>query len=188
MFIKLGDFESWRQYGVAGNPKNRSYVKMNFFDKYFKKWIFSTVFLCVFFAYENDGFCCQADTLMIVFSANTNGQLLDCGCDSGVAGGLPRCFTVIKNLRQKYENILLIDGGDFFGTTDRQLQNVTLVDAYNGFNYDVIAIGDQEYWNGIDLFKKKLLNRNLPILLSNLAEPHVAEIKSGMMIKKKQNN
>ena len=160
-------------------------IKMNFLNQYFKMPIFLGAFLCVCFVCENDGFCFQSDTLMIVFSANTNGQLLDCGCDSGVAGGLPRRFTEIKKLRQKYEDLLLIDGGDFFGTTDRQLQNVTLIDAYQRFNYDVIAIGDQEYWNGIDLFTKKLLNRNLPILLSNLAETYVPEIKSGMLIKKK---
>lgn len=110
----------------------------------------------------------EADTLLIAFTANNNGQLLDCGCTAGVAGGLPRRLTAVKRLREKYRNVLLVDGGDFLGTVDRQLQNYTVIQAYQKFGYDAVALGDQEFWNGEAFFAKMVLNSRLPVLVSNL--------------------
>ncbi|HDL19235.1 MAG TPA: hypothetical protein ENH29_09285 [Bacteroidetes bacterium] len=106
--------------------------------------------------------------MLIVFTANNNGQLLDCGCSVGVAGGLPRRLTAVKRLREKFKNMLLIDGGAFLGTADRQLQNYTVIQAYQKFGYDAVTLGDQEFWNGEAFFAKKVLTGNLPVLCSNL--------------------
>ncbi len=50
----------------------------------------------------------KSEKLLIVFTANNNGQLLDCGCSTEYPGGLPRRLTAINNLRKEYGEILLL--------------------------------------------------------------------------------
>ncbi len=109
-----------------------------------------------------------ADTLWIAFTANTNGQLLDCGCPGDAAGGLPRRATVIKRLRKAHPGLILLDGGDCLGTVPRQLQNATVLEAYKMLPYSAVALGEQEFWNGLAFFQREVLGAGLPLLCTNL--------------------
>lgn len=107
------------------------------------------------------------DTLLVVFTANTSGQLLDCGCEETAAGGLPRRLAFLRQLQKESSWILLLDGGDLLGTVDRQWQNALVLESYDRMEYDAIQIGDQEFWNGIAFFEKKVVGTDLPLLFSN---------------------
>jgi len=148
-----------------------------------KKYLLLGLVLSIFIFGENA--CGKSlDTLLVVFSANTNGQLLDCGCAAEVAGGLPRRLTVINQLRQQYGDILLVDGGDYFATTNRQLQNSKVLESYKMMNYDAIALGDQEFWNGLDIFEEKIVKSDLPILSTNFHNNYGTKIKPVLSLKK----
>lgn len=106
----------------------------------------------------------KMDTVLVAFTANNNGQLLDCGCDVEVPGGLPRRQTALKALRREYGDLLLLDGGDLFSPTKILLQNEFVLGAYDSMGYQAIAIGDQELWAGEDSFLKLISESRIPFL------------------------
>lgn len=117
----------------------------------------------------------QTGKLLIVFTANNNGQLLDCGCDVDSPGGLPRRLTAIKQLKGEYGELLLLEGGDFLASTDLEKQNKFVLGAYEKIKYDAIAFGEQEFWNGRDFFRKEVLGSKLLFLNSNISRDNLVK-------------
>ena len=144
---------------------------------------FLTTFL-IFVIPGNRVVSVESERLLIVFTANNNGQLLDCGCNTEYPGGLPRRLTAINNLRKEYGEILLLEGGDFLGTTDVVLKNKFVMDAYDLFKYDGIAFGEQEFWNEVPFFENEILGRKQSFVCTNINSSNVKDQTKGRIIRK----
>ncbi len=77
------------------------------------------------------------------------------------------------------------EGGDFLGTTDVVLQNKFVMDAYDLFKYDGIALGEQEFWNEDSFFEKEILGRKQSFVCTNI-DSNVKDQTKGRIIRKIQ--
>ncbi|KAK3097870.1 hypothetical protein FSP39_014021 [Pinctada imbricata] len=85
-------------------------------------------------------------------------------------GGAARQKTIIKQLRQRYPDSLLLDAGDQFQGTlwfshyGGQISSVFM----NDLNYDAMALGNHEFDRGIDGLLQFLRNASFTILSCNI--------------------
>jgi 5'-nucleotidase len=84
-------------------------------------------------------------------------------------GGVARRSAIIKKIRQKEENVLLLDAGDIF-------QGTPYFNLYGGepelrlmsmMGYDAATIGNHDFDNGIEGLAKRLHDMNFPFLNVN---------------------
>jgi len=108
----------------------------------------------------------NAEELTIVYTNSLNGQFDSCKCKKNPHGGLVKRATVLKELRKKYSQVILLESGDFFHYEKDMLLSRYLVRAYKKLNYDAITPGDQELSVGVENFIK--YKRALPLICNNL--------------------
>ncbi len=113
--------------------------------------------------------------ITIIFTANLNAALDDCGCSDSTVGGLNRVKTVIDSLRHQFPHAVLVDGGDFLSSYPDSNLNHTVVNIISRFDYDVMALGDQELVEGISFFKKNIVP--LPVFAHNFQKPLMPPLK-----------
>lgn len=84
-------------------------------------------------------------------------------------GGYARRLGVIKEIRKKEPNVLLVDAGDFSqGTPYYNFFSGRLeVKGYNLMQYDATALGNHEFDNGMDSLAMLLALKNFPVVVSN---------------------
>ncbi|MDQ7950128.1 MAG: metallophosphatase [Pedobacter sp.] len=84
-------------------------------------------------------------------------------------GGTARRAALISTIRSKEENVLLLDAGDIF-------QGTPYFNKYGGelelklmslMKYDAATMGNHDFDNGVEGFKKQLHHANFPILCAN---------------------
>lgn len=84
-------------------------------------------------------------------------------------GGMARRAKLINDLRQQNQNILLLDAGDVF-------QGTAYFNFYGGelefklmslMKYDACTMGNHDFDNGLEGFKKQLPHAKFPFLCSN---------------------
>ncbi|MGF7079684.1 bifunctional metallophosphatase/5'-nucleotidase [Mucilaginibacter sp. UYCu711] len=93
---------------------------------------------------------------------------MDGGRNQGM-GGVARRAALIKNIRAKESNLLLLDAGDIFqGTPYFNLFGGEVeMKLMSDMAYDAATMGNHDFDNGIEGFYKQLPNANFPILISN---------------------
>lgn len=86
------------------------------------------------------------------------------------AGGLAARFTLVNQIRSKYENVLLLDAGDI--NTGRPESNFFKAEpdikGYNLIGYDAMALGNHEFDNSLDILKKQMELAKFPFLSANV--------------------
>ena len=84
-------------------------------------------------------------------------------------GGVARRAGLIKKIRAKQNNLLLLDAGDIFqGTPYFNLFGGELeIRLMSDMQYDASTMGNHDFDNGIEGFYKQLPNANFPILMAN---------------------
>jgi len=141
--------------------------------------IFSIIYSLFFiFSFTNSVF---AKEITILFTGETHAMLYPCNCLKEPDGGVARRATLIKQLRQKNPDTLVLDSGGFFagGLQDEYTQNVSLdmqrtlvnLKAMELMKYDAVAIGDDEFNFGRDFLEENIRKTNLAFLSSNISEP-----------------
>ena len=84
-------------------------------------------------------------------------------------GGIAQRATIIKEIRKKEDNVLLLDAGDIF-------QGTPYFNFYGGelefklmseMKYDAATLGNHDFDNGLDGLKKQLPHSEFPFLISN---------------------
>lgn len=84
-------------------------------------------------------------------------------------GGMARKASLIRDIREQEDNLLLLDAGDIF-------QGTPYFNFYHGelemklmseMNYDAATMGNHDFDAGIDGFEKQLVHSNFPIIISN---------------------
>ena len=96
--------------------------------------IFASIFL-IFFEQTS---LSQTKELTIVYTANSNGKLIECNCPGDPYGGLSERVTLIHKLRKKEKPFLLVDSGNMvslFG--DYDLKASCVIRMMNLMKYDV---------------------------------------------------
>ncbi len=127
-------------------------------------YVFLTVFLLLIFSPKPS--LADNTAFTIIFTANLNGALDDCGCSDSTVGGFNRLKTILDSLRQQYPNAIVLDGGDFFSSYSQPRLNETVLRIMRRMGYDGIAVGDQELVEGTSIFQS--LVRQLPLRIHNL--------------------
>jgi hypothetical protein len=109
-----------------------------------------------------------AESVVIVYSGNTLGELKPCGCAKEEdQGGIERRMSFLKNLLVKEKNILLVDTGDNFKEPSRQgkIKAEFLAKSMAKMQYDAITLGDHDLVYGNEFLNKL---QSLPWVVSNL--------------------
>jgi 2',3'-cyclic-nucleotide 2'-phosphodiesterase (5'-nucleotidase family) len=104
-------------------------------------------------------------TLKIIYSASLNGNLDGCDCKDHPTGGLVKRAAWLRTLEHG-EQTLLVDGGDLLDPyPDRDLATA-IFDTYLELGYTAIAVGDQEFANGVESLLE--YRERYPLMAHNL--------------------
>lgn len=87
----------------------------------------------------------------------------------GGEGGAARQASVVKDIRYEVEHTLLVDAGDrFTGTLFHQFHaGRDNIKVMNALGYDVMALGNHEFDNGIGALERFVNGVNFPVLSAN---------------------
>ena len=108
--------------------------------------------------------------LTIAFSNDMQGEVRSCGCASNDFGGLGRRATFLESVRDSTSNLLLVEGGGFFGTNlnyGREKADLTLK-SMQLMGYDGVVIGEEELGFGVEYIVRRTREIGLPVIVANL--------------------
>lgn len=146
-------------------------------SKNFKFFIlfFSVVCYSLFFGIINDA---MAKEITILFTGDTHSMLYPCHCPLEPDGGVARRATLVKEMRRKYRQALLLDAGAFFagGVLDEYTQNSlldkerTLINlrAMELMKYDAVAVSPYEFNFGKEFLSENIKKSGIVFLSANL--------------------
>lgn len=113
-------------------------------------------------------------SVTLLYTADIHGHLDRTLTDSSSkpAGGLLRCASLVRAIRQEENNVLLIDGGDLFqGTAASFLtRGDVVIDAVNALDYDALVVGNHEFDWGVTNLLRLYARTQIPILAANIAD------------------
>lgn len=119
-----------------------------------------------------------AQKITVLYTGQTHAMLYPCSCPIQQDGGIARRAALVKELRKKDPQLLLLDCGNFTagGLMDEYTQSVqldtqrTLVNykAMEFMRYDAVAVGSEEFNFGKDFFLKNARRSGPAYLSANL--------------------
>jgi hypothetical protein len=149
--------------------------------------ILNCIFAVLIFSFA---LACYAKEITIIYTGETHAMLYPCSCPIEPDGGIARRATLIKEIRAKDPNAILLDSGSFFagGPMDEYTQNTQAdmertrvnLKAMELTKYDALAIGDDEFNFGRKFFQENICKTNLNFLSCNISDPN-AQAKSGLI-------
>ncbi len=117
------------------------------------------------------GGCSQKEEILtIAFSNDMTGEIRSCGCTSKDFGGLGRRATFLRNTRKTSGQLVLFEGGDFFGTKvnyGEEKAGLTLRSMVF-MKYDGIVIGEKDLSLGVDYLVEQVAALRIPVVVANL--------------------
>ncbi len=140
-------------------------------------------------AYATTNFAAKPQlTLTILHTNDLHAHDEEFVVDGKTVGGFDRIGYLIKSLREKSPNTLVIDAGDIFqGTPFYKLyQGATEVEFLNQAGYDIYTIGNHEFDNGPDNLAKQLAKAKFAVINANLdttANPALGKVIKPSVIK-----
>lgn len=111
----------------------------------------------------------QEYKITLLHSNSSNGILENCLCPEHPLGAMEKRSALIKKIRETNEHVLLLDSGDLLSAVGNSIKDSLALIAINLMEYDAIAIGDQEFSNGVDFFRRVVSNGKIPFVSSNVA-------------------
>lgn len=123
----------------------------------------------------------RAKEFNILYTGGTHAMLYPCNCPLEPDGGVARRATLIKELRKKNPNTLILDSGDFFagGLQDEYTQNSELdmrrsaieLEAMGIMGYDAVGVASEEFNFTRDFLEKSIKESRFPFLSANIKSP-----------------
>ena len=120
-----------------------------------------------------------ASEVVILYTGETHAMLYPCGCPKEPDGGIARRVGLIRQLKKKFPNALLLDAGGFFagGVMDEYSQNAELDKRRSLLNlaamglagYDAAAISADEFNFGGEFLRRNLASTKINFLSASLA-------------------
>jgi len=136
-------------------------------------FVFSFLFACDLWAKE----------AVVLYTGQTHAMLYPCSCPVQQDGGIKRRATLVKSLRKKYPQALLVDCGSFTsgGLLDEYTQNTRLdmlraetnFQALEIMGYDAVAVSPDEFNFGKEFFLKHARKSNPAFVSANLETDQV---------------
>lgn len=128
----------------------------------------------VFLVLTGFSLCQESDTLYILHTNNTNGEIENCYCPDHPLGSIEKRTRFIDDFRKKYPNTIVVDAGDMWGVTARLPEKDHVVTkSYGLMKYDAILPGDQELTR-LDRFNEQTISElNSTLVISNLLYPKI---------------
>ena len=111
----------------------------------------------------------QEFKITLLHSNRSNGILENCDCPEHPLGALEKRLALIKEIRESKEHVLLLDSGDLLSAVGNSIKDSLALIAINLMDYDAITIGDQEFSNSVDFFRRVVNNGKIPFVSSNVA-------------------
>lgn len=111
------------------------------------------------------------DTLVVLYTANTNGNLRACDCGETPLGGLAIRKMLMDSIRAGTAHVVAVDAGDVieqFGFR-REQDSVALL-LYEKMGYDAVNLGDNEFAHGKGFFDHRIRSASISWIGSNLAD------------------
>jgi len=138
----------------------------------------------------------SAEEVTVVYSGQTHAMLYPCSCPLRQDGGIERRATLVKQLRRKYPELLLLDCGSFTagGQLDEYTQNIQLDMQRSEINYralglmqyDAVGIGPDEFNFGKSFFLNNAKKTKPAYLSVNLdtdrVVPYIIKDSGGVKI------
>lgn len=108
--------------------------------------------------------------ITIAYSNDLWGEIRSCGCAAKDLGGLGRRATFLKALQDTTGDVLVIDAGDFFGSSinygvekaDVTMRSMALM-GYHG-----VGLGEDEFGFGPEYIQRRAREVGLPVVVANL--------------------
>jgi len=137
-----------------------------------------------------------AGEVVILYTGQTHAMLYPCSCPKEPDGGIARRVGLIRQLKKKFPNALLLDAGEFFagGVMDEYSQNAELDKRRSLLNlaamglagYDAAAISGDEFNFGGDFLRKNIASTKINFLSANLAiegfRPYLIKDAGGLLV------
>lgn len=140
------------------------------------------VFLIFFLASINWAIARQADgfhsvdeadpahsQIQILYFANLNGNLENCGCGDPPLGGMDNLAYWLTVFRQKDLKSIVVAGGDILNSYPDKDLNSAILQSLGKIHPDIYAPGEQELLDGSAYFIAELSKNNLCLLGTNYA-------------------
>jgi len=114
----------------------------------------------------------SAPIIHVLFTGEENGYLEPCGCSELQLGGFQKRHTLIKHLRGKDENWILLSLGDLPGKVGRQdeIKMETALEALGRMGYVAHNIGEKDLNMGTDLLGYLSQISNIDFISSNIVD------------------
>lgn len=90
-------------------------------------------------------FCIE--NITVIYTNSANGYLESCDCPDLPYGGLVRRVAVIKEIKKKVNNLIVVDSGDLLPAEEDLLTSEYCLRIIQYCSYDGVNIGDQEILN-----------------------------------------
>jgi len=90
----------------------------------------------------------QERQFTIFYTSSLNGNLDGCVCKGAPKAGLVKRAFYLRRERD-VDNSLLVDTGDIFNVYEDRLLAREILEVYRELDYDAVAVGDQEFANGV---------------------------------------
>jgi 2',3'-cyclic-nucleotide 2'-phosphodiesterase (5'-nucleotidase family) len=110
----------------------------------------------------------QAESVVIVYTHNTNGVLENCNCPVRSYGAIEKRAVIIDSVRRAEKNVLLVDAGDILDISQSTLLHNYIIRAYSYMQYDYWTAGDQDFIEGPDFFIQKMYKPVGQLLATNI--------------------
>ncbi len=108
--------------------------------------------------------------LELLYTASAGGQIRSCNCTKFRFGGYGREMTLLKSIRAKSPDVVLVEGGDVCGDTGFQaeLKAKVAAKALGLLKYDLIVPGEAELGVRGVRYLDKLKSLKAPLVCANL--------------------
>ncbi len=140
----------------------------------------------------------EAKELTVFFTGETHAMLYQCNCPLEPDGGIARRATLLKQLRQKYPQALLVDAGASFagGAFDEHSVNADLdetrtrvqLTAMRLMGYDAANVTEEEFSFGTEFFSARAREADFTFVscnikgLSEAVKPFVIKEVAGVKV------
>ncbi len=122
--------------------------------------------------------------IILLYTNNTNGALENCLCPDKAYGSLEKRVHYLREWLEENPNSILVDAGDFLSASRNALKDSIAFRIYEMMDYDVIALGDQEFFKGAKFITKLIEGSSLPFISSNLDKPALSLVKKDMVVER----
>ncbi len=127
----------------------------------------------------------QNTLLHILHTNNTNGALENCYCPDHPLGAVEKRVVFVEEFLSENPHTIIVDAGDLFPVTNRDMKDSLIVEAYRLIPYDAILPGDQELVRIPEELNDLLSKTNAPIIGTNIATNSLHEMVSYRVIDRK---